>query len=125
METEDNVVEFTGEWQGTDDGVEMTQDEYEAAMAELMREVTDEDLAKMISGVLEILTARALIDGAYYILTDDENAMAVFATDKDAETLKSLLPKTFKSWEDDIGVVEYHTNTDPGDEQDEPAAESE
>jgi hypothetical protein len=38
----------------------------------------------MISGVLEFLTMRALHEGPYYIMTDNKEAITVFAANKDA-----------------------------------------
>ena len=121
METEDNVVEFTGEWQGTDEPVDMTDAEYQSAMHELLSAVSEDQLGRIIAGVLEFLTARAVIDGAFYILTDDEQAITVFAANEDATALRDALPEHFKSWDDDMEVPPFDTDRDPGDEQDEPA----
>lgn len=123
MDTEDNVVEFTGEWHG--DEAEMTDAEYRTAMDELFATVDEKSLGTVISGVLEFLTVKAVIDGPYYILTDDKQAITVFAANKDAETLISLMPEKFTSWEDQEDEDDFITNADPGDEQDEPTTESE
>ena len=122
--SDDNVVEFTGEWQGDNAAVEMTDEEYQSAMHELLSTVAEDELGRIIAGVLEFLTARALIDGAFYIMTDDEQAITVFAANEDATTLRSLLPESFKSWEDELEVPPFDTDRDPGDEQpeDEPAS---
>lgn len=124
METEDNVVEFTGEWQGTDEPVDMTDAEYQSAMHELLSAVSEDQLGRIIAGVLEFLTARAVIDGAFYILTDDEQAITVFAANEDATALRDALPEHFKSWDDEMEVPPFDTDRDPGDEQDEPAPAS-
>lgn len=124
METEDNVVEFTGEWQGADEPVDMTDAEYQSAMHELLSAVSEDQLGRIIAGVLEFLTARAVIDGAFYILTDDEQAITVFAANEDAAALRDALPEHFKSWDDEMEVPPFDTDRDPGDEQDEPAPAS-
>ena len=121
MDTEDNIVEFTGEWQG--DESEMTETEYRSAMEELFATIEQEALGTVISGVLEFLTAKAVIEGPYYIMTDDKQAVTVFASNEAAETLMRILPENFTSWEDEEDE-EFITNADPGDEQDESAAES-
>lgn len=91
--------------------------EYESAMHELVATTDQETLGRRIAGVLEFLTARAVVDGAYYITTDDESALAVFAAEDDAKALKDSLPEAYKSWEDDMDEPEFLTNADPGDEQ--------
>lgn len=123
METEDNIVEFTGEWQGDDS--EMSEAEYQTAMEELFATVEQEALGTVISGVLEFLTVKAVVEGPYYIMTDDKQAVTVFAANEDAETLMSILPEGFTSWEDEDEADEFISNADPGDEQDESATESE
>lgn len=121
METEDNIVEFTGEWQGDDS--EMSEAEYQTAMEELFATVEQEALGTVISGVLEFLTVKAVVEGPYYIMTDDKQAVTVFAANEDAETLMNILPEGFTSWEDEAD--DFISNADPGDEQDESATESE
>lgn len=116
METEDNIVEFTGEWQGGD--AEMPEAEYRSAMEELFATIEEDALSMVISGVLEFLTVKAVIEGPYYIMTDDKQAVTVFAANDDAKVLVDNLPKNFVSWEDEVD--EFITNADPGDEQDEP-----
>jgi hypothetical protein len=123
MDTEDNIVEFTGEWQG--DASEMTETEYRSAMEELFATIEQEALGTVISGVLEFLTAKAVVEGPYYIMTDDKQAVTVFASNEAAETLMRILPENFTSWEDEDETDEFITNADPGDEQDESATESE
>lgn len=123
METEDNIVEFTGEWQGDDS--EMSEAEYQTAMEELFATVEQEALGTVISGVLEFLTVKAVVEGPYYIMTDDKQAVTVFAANEDAETLMNILPEGFTSWEDEDEADEFISNADPGDEQDESATESE
>jgi len=123
METEDNIVEFTGEWQGDDSN--MSEAEHQTAMEELFATVEQEALGTVISGVLEFLTVKAVVEGPYYIMTDDKQAVTVFAANEDAETLMSILPEGFTSWEDEAEADEFISNADPGDEQDESATESE
>lgn len=120
MNTDDNIVEFTGEWHGVDTPVEMTEEEYTSAMEELLASVNEDQLTRILAGVLEFLTARAVMDGSYYIMTDDKDAMAVFAAKDDTKILFNLLPPHFKSWEDDMEIPPFDTDRDPGDEQDEP-----
>jgi len=91
------------------------------ALMRLLSLDNSEELGLTISGVLEFLTMRAIIDGPYYIQTDDEMAITVFAANDDANALKELLSDNFKSW-DDVEEPEFLTDTDPGDEQDEPTA---
>lgn len=104
------------EFEGGED-VPMPDKEYATAMDELLNGSTMDDVGRTISGVLEFLTMRALHEKAYYITTDDGEAIAVFAVKEDAALLKSVLPDTFKSWdeEDEVPVI---TDRDPGDEQD-------
>ena len=127
MTDEDNVV--VGPWEPADaEPVEMTQEEYDSAMHELLSAVDEERLGRTIAGVLEFLTMRAVHDGAYYIMTDDEQAITVLAANEDAKALREALPEHFKSWDDPLDEPEvppFDTNVDPGDEQDEPASESE
>jgi len=115
METEDNIVEFTGEWQG---------DEPNTALEYLLTSFDEDTLGVIIAGVLEFLTARSVLDGPFYLLTDDEKAITIFAANEDCDTIRSILPKNFLSW-DQRAEEDFLTNTDPGDEQDESATESE
>lgn len=113
MNTEDNVVELTDE-------------EYNSAMEELLAAVDQEQLGRTVAGVLEFLTVRAIIDGPFYLMTDDKQAITVIAANDDATALRDALPENFKSWDEYVeDTVDYLTDTDPGDEQDEPATESE
>lgn len=121
MNTEENIVEFTGEWQGGD-AEEMTTEEMDSAMRELLAEVDEERLGRTIAGVLEFLTVRAIVDGPFYLITDDEQAITVIAANEDAKALRDALPANFKSWEEYNEVEEFLTDTDPGDEQHEPTA---
>jgi hypothetical protein len=100
-----------------EDTTEMSDEEYSSAMHELLVTVEEERLGRIIAGVLEFLTMRALHDGPFYITTDDEKAITVFATEEHASTLRDLLPDTYKSWDDALGEPEFLTDTDPGDEQ--------
>ena len=138
MTDENNVIDATdrfGPWEGNvdEDGnllppVEMTEDEYNTAMEELFNTVDADNVGRMIAGVLELLTQRAVHDAPYYILTDQKDAVTVIAANEDVTPLLESLPDNFKSWEDPMSednVVPFDTNSDPGDEQDEPATESE
>lgn len=92
----------------------------ESAMEKLVNDQDMESIGMTIAGVLEFLTTRAFHDGPFYIMTDDEKAVAVFATEADAETLKAALPEHFMSWDDQVAQAEEPevlTNVDPGDEQ--------
>ncbi len=102
----------------------MTEDniEYDSAMHELVATSDEETLGRTIAGVLEFLTARAVVDAPFYITTDDETAITVFAANDAAKALKDSLSDEYKSWDDDLDEPEFLTNADPGDEQDEPTA---
>lgn len=89
-------------------------------MQRLIDETPVENLGQTIAGVLEFLTARAVLDGSYYIMTDDQEAITVIAVDDDVQALRDLLPEHFKSWEDEVVYPEddaFISNADPGDEQ--------
>jgi len=96
--------------------------EYETAMHELVATNNEESLGRVIAGVLEFLTARAVVDAPFYIKTDDGSAIAVFAADEAAKALAAMLSDEYKSWDDDLDEPEFLTNADPGDEQNEPTA---
>ena len=96
--------------------------EYESAMHELVATSDEQGLGRTIAGVLEFLTARAVVDAPFYITNDDESAITVFAANDAAKTLKDSLSDEYKSWDDDLDEPEFLTNADPGDEQDEPTA---
>lgn len=97
-----------------------TDKEYATAMEELLNETNLDELGRTISGVLEFLTARALQEGSFYIMTDNKEAITVFAAGEDAITVKTSLPDNITSWEDQVSEAEAKviTNRDPGDEQD-------
>ena len=117
MDTEDNVVEFTGEWQGAETP-EMSESEYESAMQELLGTVAEEELGRIIAGVLEFLTVRAIVDGPFYLMTDDKQAITVIAAHDAATNLHDILPEDFKSWDEYVeDEVDFLVNRDPGDEQ--------
>ncbi len=83
-------------------------------------------LGERIAGVLEFLTLRAVHDSPYVIYTDNQEAMALFAAGPSTKIIRaSLAGIPIKSWEDDMDDPDYISDRDPGDEQDEPAAESE
>jgi hypothetical protein len=90
-----------------------------------------EVLGERIAGVLEFLTVRAVVDAPFYIFTDDEQALVLVAAgDVVSDIRDALVNLTIKRWEDELSedtdnVIPFDTNTDPGDEQDEPATESE
>ncbi len=109
-----------------DNVIEMPVREERTALQEMLEATPVENLSTMIAGVLEFLTLRALHDGPYYIETDDAVAITVLAANEDAAALRAVLPDNFKSWEQlDAESDEFLSNTDPGDEQDEPATEQE
>ena len=110
-----SVAKPEAEWQGGDEGP--TPEEYDSAMTEMLATTDMEQLGRTISGVLEFLTMRALHDVAFYIMTDDQMAITVFAANDDAKALRAALPDNFKSWEDDLNKPEVITDRDPGDEQ--------
>lgn len=117
--TDDNVVEFTGEWQGEED---MSDAEYETAMEELLMTVDEEQLGRTVSGVLEFLTVKAIVEGPYYILTEEKDAVTIFAANTAVDEILSALPDYVKPFDETIPPFE--TDTDPGDEQDEPTPAS-
>lgn len=96
----------------------------------LETEGNSEVLGERIAGVLEFLTVRAAVDAPYIIYTDDEEAMTLIAAGESVKQIVDSLPEDLriKRWEDPLdmeGDLEFLTDADPGDEQDEPAAESE
>lgn len=121
MTDEDNVIE--GPWEGNPDAPEMTQEQYDTAMQELLATSDEERLGMIISGSLELLTMNALDKGSFYLQTDDKQAVTVIAVNEAATALMDTLPEVIVSW--DTLVADFTTNSDPGDEQDEPATESE
>lgn len=86
-------------------------------------------IGERIAAVLEFLTIRAVMDGPYYITTDDAKALVIFAVDEQAEKIRDSIPEDIilKSWDDPMDAESdtFLSDTDPGDEQDEPASESE
>ena len=83
-------------------------------------------LGERIAGVLEFLTLRAVHDAPFIILTDNEEAMALFAAgDITQEIRDALADIEIKSWDDEMDAPDYLSDQDPGDEQDESASESE
>lgn len=121
--SDDNVVEFTGEWQGDD--ADMSETEYESAMEELLMTVDEEQLGRTVSGVLEFLTVKAIVEGPYYILTEDKDAITVLAANSAVDEVLASLPDSVRPFDETADVPPFDTNSDPGDVQDEPAAESE
>lgn len=116
METEDNVVEISDQ--------QNNDAEYASAMEELLNENDLDALGRTVAGVLEFLAVRAVVDGPYYILNEDKTAITVVATNEEGIALLESLPEHYRSWDDEI-EDDFITNADPGDEQDEPATESE
>jgi hypothetical protein len=51
-------------------------------------------------------------------MTDNKEALAVFAAGEDAVAIKGSLPDNVKSWDDVAGESEVITDRDTGDEQD-------
>jgi hypothetical protein len=117
--SEENIIE--GPWPNEDEA------EFNTALEELLATHNEQTLGSTIAGVLEFLTARALLDGPFYLLTDDKQAITVIATDETATKVLESLPENVKSWEEMLSVDEpvVITDRDPGDEQDEPASEQE
>lgn len=73
-------------------------DDSEPDLTPLMRLLTttdEDDVPVVVSGVLELLTIRATAQGAYYLQTDDEDAVVVIAANDDAKELLALLPERF------------------------------
>jgi hypothetical protein len=60
---------------------------------------------------------RSVNDAPYYIMTDNGEALVVFAANDAATELRELLPDTYKSWDEPLDEVEFLTDQDPGDEQ--------
>ncbi len=106
------------EFEGGED-VPTPDKEFFTAMDELLNESTADELGRTISGVLEFLTMKAFHEGPYYIMTDGQEAITVFATLDSAVALKKNLPDNFKAWDegDEEDEAEVITNRDPGDEQ--------
>ena len=109
-----------------DEGEEPTEAEFNTAMEQLLHENDMDEVGRLISGVLEFLTLRALHEGPYYIMTDDRKAITVFAANEHAEELLSILPDTIRPWddlddgeysEDTADTPEVITDRDTGDEQ--------
>lgn len=88
-------------------------------------------IGERVAGVLEFLTVRAVLDGPFYIFTDSEDAMTLIAAGDVTDVIRaSLNGIPIKRWEDELDVEEaeiipFESNSDPGDEQDEPATEQE
>lgn len=89
-------------------------------------------IGERVAGVLEFLTVRAVIDGPFYIFTDNEDAMTLIAAGDVTDVIKASLNEIpIKRWEDELDIQQdaeilpFIADSDPGDEQDEPAAESE
>jgi hypothetical protein len=91
----------------------------------------EEKIGQTVIAVLELLTMRAANDCAYAIRSDDGRALFVIAVEEDAKMLEEILPEHFKDYADPPNEdepeqleLDFDTNTDPGDEQDEPTSES-
>jgi hypothetical protein len=91
-------------------------------MTELLTQIDEDRLGRTIAGVLEFLTVRAIVDGPFYLMTDDEQAITIIAAHEDAKKIRDLLPDNFLSWDQYEDKQEFITNADPGDEQNEPTA---
>ena len=105
------------EFEGGED-VPMSDKEYATAMEELLDQNTLDQLGVTISGVLEFLTAQAVHEGSFYIMTDNKEAITVFAAHEDAVIVKDSLPDSVKSWDDQVAEAKLITDRDTGDEQD-------
>jgi len=116
MMTDTNIIEGPWEKEGS-----MTDEEYNSAMEQLLNEVETDRLGHIVAGVLEFLTVRALMDGPYYILTENKDAITVLATNDHVQELLDVLPDSYKNFED-TQDEDYLTDSDPGDEQDESTA---
>ena len=108
----------------------MTTTEQSALEKFLIETGGDETLiGERIAAVLEFLTIRAVMDGPYYVSTDDDKALVIFAVDEQAEKIRNSIPEdiVLKSWDDpmDAETETFLTDTDPGDEQDESSSEAE
>jgi hypothetical protein len=113
---------IVGPWGGEE--YDMAEQEFQSAVEELIATNNEEMLGRTIAGVLEFLTIKAILDGPYYVLNEDSTAVTIIASGEDAEAAVKSLPDNFKNW-DEVEPVEYLTDTDPGDEADEPTPESE
>jgi hypothetical protein len=114
--SDDNVID--GPWQGDPDGPEVSQEDYDTAMEELLSTIDTDRLGMIIGGALEVLTMQAIDNGSFYLQTDDERAITVIAVDDAAKQVKDNLPNSVALWED--RMKDFDSNRDPGDEQDEP-----
>lgn len=115
---------IVGPWQGGEE-YDMSEQEFDSAVEELLATTNQETLGVTIAGVLEFLTIHATLTGPYYITTEDRKAVTVIAVGDDATALLDMMPEHFKAWDEEADEASFLTDTDPGDEQDEPATESE
>jgi hypothetical protein len=77
-------------------------------------------LGERISAVLEFLTLRAVADGPFYIFTDNEDALVLFAAENMAKHIRERLDGIdIKRWEDELSpeANDFLSDRDPGDEQ--------
>jgi len=108
-------------------------EEFNSPMEKMLAEAGNDGtlIGERVAGVLEFLTVRAVIDGPFYIFTDNEDAMTLIAAGDVVDVIRASLANIpIKRWEDELDVEEadvipFTSNSDPGDEQDEPAAEQE
>lgn len=98
---------------------EKTTSEDKSAMEDLLSANDMNDLARVVSGVLEFLTVRASVDGPYYILADGGVAVTVFGANDDVQRIIDALPEHVRAWEDIESPenLDFLTDADPGDEQ--------
>lgn len=84
-------------------------------------------IGHQISGVLEFLTIRAVVDKPYMILTEDEGGMVLFAAGDDVAVIRDALKDIdIKNWEEPLDdEASFIFDQDPGDERDESTPESE
>jgi len=112
----------------------MSENEETTPVSPLVQLMIDTDgngekIGQTVIAVLELLTMRAASDCAYAIRSDDGKALFVIAVEEDAKMLEDILPEHFKDYadppnEDEQTELDFDSNTDPGDEQDEPTSES-
>lgn len=88
-------------------------------------------IGERVAAVLEFLTLRAVMDAPFVIYAEDDTAMVLVAANEHAEEITGRLSgMEIKRWEDELdeaedNVIPFNRDSDPGDEQDEPATESE
>jgi hypothetical protein len=91
---------------------------------QMMQECAGDEakIGMRIAGVLEFLTLRAIVDKPFFITTENEDALVLFAADEDAKKIREAL-KDFdlKDWHDplddeEVEAAPFIVDADPGDE---------